>query len=79
MKHRLVTENQLLRKNRFPLAAVGNPRRAGNKYCDTWDSAPATAAADIISREDVCAECSRFLIEASAIPGSRDVLSREGS
>jgi hypothetical protein len=36
-------------------------------------------AASILSLEDVCAECARQLTEASAIPGSRDLLTSEGS
>jgi hypothetical protein len=36
-------------------------------------------AAGILSREDVCAECARHLAEASVIPGSRDMLTSEGS
>jgi len=66
-------------QTRLPLAANGNPRRSVNEDCDPGDSAPAKAAAAILSREDVCAECAKHLTEASAIPGSRDVLTSEGS
>ena len=66
-------------QTRLPLAAVGNPCRSENEDCDPGDSVPATAAAVILSREDVCAECAKHLTEASAIPSSRDVLTTEGS
>ena len=79
MQGRLVTENQLLSKAHLPLASTGNPRRSVNEDCDPGDSAPATAAAGILSREDICAECTKHLTEASAVPGSRDVLTSEGS
>jgi hypothetical protein len=46
---------------------------------DREDSAPATAAVRILSCEDVCVEYARHLIETSAIAGSRDVLTSEGS
>ena len=76
MKRRLITENQLLSK---PVAAVGNPSRSVNEDCDPGDSAPAKAAAGILLREDVCAECAKYLTETSAIPGSRDLLTSDGS
>jgi hypothetical protein len=40
---------------------------------------PSTAAAGILSREDVCAECARHVTEASATPSLHDVLTSEGS
>jgi hypothetical protein len=42
-----------------------------------WDCR--ACAASILSCKDICAECARHLTEASAIPGSRDVLTSEGS
>ena len=79
MKCRLITEKKASQQTRLLLAAVGNPCRSVNEHCDPGDSAAAKAAAAILSREDVCAECAKHLTEASAIPGSRDVLTSEGS
>jgi len=79
MKRRLITEKPASQQTRLPLAAVRNPRRSEHEGCDPGDSAPATTAAGILLREDVCAECAKHFTEASAIPGSRDVLTSEGS
>ena len=40
-------------QTRVSLAAIGNPRRSANEDCDSGDSAPATAAAGILSRSGV--------------------------
>ena len=53
--------------------------RSVNEDCDPGDSVPAKAAAGILLREDVCAECAKHLTETSAIPNSRDLLTSEGS
>jgi hypothetical protein len=66
-------------QTRLPLAAFGNPHRSVKEVCDPGDSVPVKAAANILSREDVCAECTEHLPKASPIPGSRDVLTSEDS
>jgi len=78
MKRRLITE-PASQQTRLPVAAVGNPSRSVNKDCDPGDSAPAKASPCILLREDICAECAKHLTETSAIPGSRELLTSEGS
>ena len=77
MKRRLITE-PASQQTRLPVAAVGNPSRSVNEDCDPGDSAPAKAAPGIL-RKDVCAECAKNLTKTSPIPGSRELLTSEGS
>jgi hypothetical protein len=58
---------------------MNTQRISVNEDCDPGNSASATAAAGILSHEDVCAECAKHLTEACAIPSSRDVLTYKGS
>ena len=53
---------------RLPLAAAGNPRTSENEDCNSGDSAPPTPAAGILSHEHICAECAKYLTEASEFP-----------
>jgi hypothetical protein len=52
----------------LPLATVGNPRKRVNKDCDPGDSAPATAAAGILSHQDVCPECTKHWLRHLQFP-----------